>query len=281
MPPAASGPSAPARPFGRAWLAWAAGFAVVLAAAAREADAGDPKEDVTGASDYRVRMGAALTLGKTRPVGARNELEKALFDSDKSVRAAAASALTTLNDPGAIPALKRARSKESDASVQKVLDKSISALENPPAPTLTGASYVLQVGAVKNLTKEADVDGLVRAAIRTQCRSKLKGVVCVDADGPLVQQAVAKKIPVLVLDTQLKKLDQGSEGGRTTMKAQLEFLIRKSPDQTLKGSFGGGATTAGTSSDKAALVALRERAIDGAVESAITGAQKGLKAATQ
>jgi HEAT repeat protein len=57
--------------------------------------------------DFRVRVSAALQLGKTKSSVARSALETALDDENAAVRAAAAAALKVIGDPTAINALAR------------------------------------------------------------------------------------------------------------------------------------------------------------------------------
>src|ERR1019366_2783992 len=103
----------------------------VCVATPRLALAQDPAgalRDLTDSSDFRVRVSAALYLGRTHPVGAREALEHALSDAHPAVRAAAASALGSLGDPAAIAALARRASTEASESVKAQLQSSIDQL---------------------------------------------------------------------------------------------------------------------------------------------------------
>src|SRR5271163_1364490 len=87
----------------RAWLILAVMAAVL--AAPRDApaqDVGTARVDVTEADDFRLRVSAALILGKSKAEGARPLLEKALSDGHPAVRTAAAAALSVYGDPAAI-----------------------------------------------------------------------------------------------------------------------------------------------------------------------------------
>src|SRR5262245_26455053 len=74
--------------------------------------------DLANGGDFRVRVAAALTLGKSGDPGARAALEKALEDPHPAVRASAAAALGAVGDGAAIAALRAASSKEGTASVK-------------------------------------------------------------------------------------------------------------------------------------------------------------------
>src|SRR5262249_327897 len=70
-------------------------------------------KDLSRASDFRLRVAAALALGKSKEPGSRQALEKALGDSNAAVRTAAAAALGALGDAAALPALKAALARET------------------------------------------------------------------------------------------------------------------------------------------------------------------------
>src|ERR1700732_1019171 len=89
---------------------------LVLATAERSSPAqgvAAAQQDITGSDDFRVRVNAALTLGKAKPPDARALLERALGDAHPALRPAAAAALVALGDPAAIPALERRLAGES------------------------------------------------------------------------------------------------------------------------------------------------------------------------
>ncbi|HEY3667496.1 MAG TPA: HEAT repeat domain-containing protein, partial [Polyangiaceae bacterium] len=66
-------------------------------------------------TDFRVRVSAALQLGKSLTGDAAAPLEAALDDPHASVRAAAAAALKNLGDLDALPALSAHRGDKSEA----------------------------------------------------------------------------------------------------------------------------------------------------------------------
>src|SRR5262245_13790554 len=74
--------------------------------------------DLATGTDFRLRVAAALALGKSTSPGARAALEKALGDAHPAVRAAAAAALGALGDGRSIPALKAALAGEAAANVK-------------------------------------------------------------------------------------------------------------------------------------------------------------------
>jgi hypothetical protein len=248
-------------------------------------DAANIKTELLAGPDFRVRVSAALYLGKTKPADARFLLERALEDAHPAVRAAAAAALAQVGDAGAIVKLKKQLGSESSGAVKSQLKASIDALtaKNEPAPVLTlgSARYVVQLGNMKNATniRGESLGTVMRSATRTRAAALKGGVFVEAADGQLVKQAGERKIPVLMLDGTITRLAQGASNGNVMFQAQVEFTVRKMPQQTLQGTFTGAATTTDSAqvlSNQGRVAELQDRAVDGAVESAMRGADRGL-----
>jgi hypothetical protein len=155
------------------------------------------------------------------------------------------------------------------------------------AMTLDNARYVVQLGNMKNATNvRGDSLGTVMRSAAKARAASLKGAVVVDGtDAGVMQRASEKRIPVLLLDGTITRLAQGASNGNVMFQAQVEFSVRKVPQQTLQGTFSGAATmvdSAQALSSQGRIMELQNRAVDGAVESAMRGADRGLaQAATQ
>jgi HEAT repeat protein len=105
-------------PFFRRLLGAIVFATIVGGTGARAEDASSVKTDLLMSPDFRVRVGAALYLGKAKPQDARFVLERALDDAHPAVRAAAAAALAQVGDDGAVPALQRHLGSESSGAVK-------------------------------------------------------------------------------------------------------------------------------------------------------------------
>src|SRR5262245_52123208 len=100
-------------------------------------DTSNLKTDLLMSPDFRVRVGAALSLARTKPPDARFVLERALDDAHPAVRAAAAAALAQVGDDGAVPALQKHLASESSGAVKSQLKSSIDQLSRKrPASTV-------------------------------------------------------------------------------------------------------------------------------------------------
>lgn len=237
--------------------------------------------DLADAPDFRVRVQAALRLGRG---GASNrpDLEKGLKDPHPAVRVACAVGLGNIGDAGAIPALEAAIRAETFASAKQTMSEQVTKLKsvassgagtNNPGAALSSAKYVVQLGQLRNTSgvRSGDLDAVMRQAAK-QKAGIIKGAVVLDgSDTALLQQASAKQIPVLQLDGNLTKLTQsrGSDGG-VIVSASVDLTIRKVPQQILKGMVKGNASATGDSrTSKSSMQELENRAVGGAVESAM------------
>lgn len=230
--------------------------------------------DLAHASDFRVRVSAALVLGKTRPEGARLMLEHALADTHPAVRTAAAAALAALGEAAAIAALDHAMRSEPSGSARAQMQTSIEALRGGArAIPKSGARYVVQLGSMKSAPNVGgDLSGVLRAAARSQAAS-LPGAMVVDAaEAPPARAGM----PVLLFDGQVTRLVHTSASGTTRIEAQVEFAVRRIPQQTLTATLSGTATTIEStrSLSPSRVAELQNQAIGGAVESALRGADR-------
>jgi len=263
----------------RRLLVLAVVVASLVAPSAGAQDMSIAKRDVISADDFRVRMTAALALGRSHDSSARAPLEQALSDGNPAVRTAAAAALSALGDSAALPALQRQLAAESSPSVKTQLTTSITALNR--IATLQGVQLVVQIGAMKNGTNvrgDALAQVLKNATV-TRARAMNNVVVADPGDTGILARAAAKHVPVLALDGTVMQLTQTVNGTTTQLQAHIEFTMRRIPDQTLKGVLTGSATSMGsgpTTTQPRVVNALQDQAIDAAVESALRGADQGM-----
>jgi hypothetical protein len=237
--------------------------------------------ELSDSPDFRVRVQAALRLGRGGPAG-RADLEKGLKDAHPAVRVACAVGLGNIGDSGAIPALEAAMRAETYASAKTTMGEQIAKLKsggsggaNNPSAALASAKYVVQLGQLRNTSGvgSGDLDAIMRQTAK-QKAGVIKGAVVLDgSDAALLQQANAKQIPVLQLDGNLTRLTQstGKDGG-VIVSASVDLTIRKVPQQILKGMVKGNASATGDSrsaASKGSLQELENRAVGGAVESAM------------
>jgi hypothetical protein len=121
---------------------------------------------------------------------------------------------------------------------------------------------------------------ILHDATRTRAK-ELKEAAVLEGDSPLFAVATRRHLPVVTLDGNVTQLLESRVANSVTVQAHVEFTVRR--DQTLRGTLSGGATTSGsgatiTDDDRRHL---EDEAIDGAVQSALRGAEQGLMIAAR
>ena len=249
--------------------------------------------DLAEASDFRVRVSAALVLGHTRPEGARAALEAALGDGHPAVRVAAARALGILGDPAAVSALQRRLGQDSSSSVTAQLRVAIAELRRAESDSQSddarhlspSVRYVVDLGSMRNHSSIGGQRGeelvqVLAAAARSRAQAMRAGVFVQD-DESLREQASARHMPVITLDGNVTQVTESRVGGGTQVQVRVEFAVRRG--QTLKGTVSGAATTFGPGSEitEQGRRRLEEDAVQAAVQSALRGAEDGLLVAAR
>jgi hypothetical protein len=240
--------------------------------------------DLATADDFRLRVAAALALGKSKHPNARPALEKALDDSHPAVRASAAVGLGLLGDPGAVAALRTAAGKESAANVKSQIQSTIQRLSvassaSPSVPT----KFLVVLSRLDN--RSGINDSGVVSAFKTAARSRVAQVPGVEllADGTDVGTASkSRRLPAFALDGSLTQLTKASAGSDVAYAAKVTFVIRRMPGQTLKGTISGAAQAqvdARAVKKDSDLSQLQLDAVSAAIESACKAAPPALEAA--
>src|SRR5580700_6290568 len=205
------------RLFGRTLCVLLGAFAISIALAQPAAgqDAAAAVHELTNSSDFRIRVNAALVLGRNGGEGARDALEHALGDAHPAVRIAAATALGYLGDPLALAALERRLPGEPSPGVAAQIHSSIERLRNgaaaaaeepapPPRVLPQGVRYVVKLGTMRNVTtvRGDDLRRVLRDSARSRARS-LRDTVVIESDASLLRQAAERHLPVVTLDANL------------------------------------------------------------------------------
>jgi len=264
---------------------------LVLAAVtvAGHSTAGD--RELTESADFRVRVQAALRLGRTGGAASRADLETGLRDAHPAVRVACAVALGQMGDGAAAPALLQAMRTESFPSAKTSMKEAheklranagVAAAESrvgfaaaapDPRTGVEKAHYVVQLGAMRNNTgQRADLESAMRSAARTKAGSIKNAVILDNPDAAILRRAHDRKIPVLLVDGNLSRLSQstGKDGG-VIVSAQVDLSIIRVPGQTLKGTVSGKASASDDARNtNKGITELQNRAVNGAIESAMS-----------
>ncbi|MDB4943497.1 MAG: hypothetical protein JWP97_3031 [Labilithrix sp.] len=255
----------------------------MLASVATSGHGAARDRELTESPDFRVRVQAALRLGRASDAAtraaARPDLEAGLRDTHPAVRVACAVALGGLGEGAAVPALQQAMKTESFASVKSAMKDSIEKLTKggpsgagaagDGASNVERAKYVVQLGAMRDGTgQRGDVGVIMRGAARARAGT-IKGAMVLDAaDSSVLKRAGERKIPVLLVDANLTRLSQSTaKDGGVVVSAQVDLSIRRIPQQTLRGMVSGNASASDVTTR--GITELQNRAVNGAVESAM------------
>ncbi|MFO0566589.1 MAG: HEAT repeat domain-containing protein [Polyangiaceae bacterium] len=235
-------------------------------------------ERLKNGEDFRVRVQAALELGKTRHGAARLPLEKALDDDNAAVRTAAAAALKVLGDKKSIPALEQHKD-DSSQSVRTQVEATLTSLR-----MVTSSSVTKMIVKIGRMRTGKDVRTKLASDLESASRQKfseLPGVKLSD-DGGSEAREKGKKPPVVMITGLLRKLNESREGSEVVYSASVEYVVHRMPEQAIAGTVSGSATTrASTVEAKRRAPELQRLVLAAAVESAVKRAPEALAAATR
>jgi len=233
--------------------------------------------------DFRVRLQAALELGKSADPDALDPLVSALDDPNASVRTAAAAALQELGDPDAVPALMQHRLDKSDP-VRKQIKLTLASFER--ASTEEGARparLLVKLGTMKNRT--AVKAPRIEAELESESRKKLDELPGVRVmSGTAAPPAAKQPLPVVMVTGQIQKLQASRDGSDIVYSASVEYILHTMPDESIAAKVSGsasGSLTAEEAKDETRAAELRHQVLGAAIASALRRAPRALLAAAR
>lgn len=236
------------------------------------------------AADFRVRVSAALQLGKSLTGDAAAPLEAALDDPNASVRAAAAAALKNLGDQKALAGLKAHRADRSEA-VRTQVQAAIRSLEEE---RVTGPKpkVLIKIGIMKNESgvKSKKIESELADSSRRKL-GELPGVRVLTADtatsdGSLKQSA----LPVVMVTGNVSELTASRKGRSITYSASVEYVLHTMPEQSIAAKVSGRASATASeqdADDASKLAELRRSVLEAAIASAVRRTPPALLAAAR
>jgi hypothetical protein len=181
---------------------------------------------------YKVRLQAALLLGKLGDKGASRPLVKALDDKDRLVRAMAAQSLARIEATDAAGALKALLQRERDAFVRGQVEKALASLGASPRPGaakiyLTFGSFS---GGTARISDPAMLNAL-RAALKKEL-SKLTGVTFSLESGEEKSFGRSGRVGFLI-DGNVTRLDDGPVGGAVEINCDVKIMVARWPSKSI------------------------------------------------
>ncbi|HEY4106192.1 MAG TPA: HEAT repeat domain-containing protein [Polyangiaceae bacterium] len=235
-------------------------------------------EQLRHGAAFRVRVAAALQLGKSLDPQASKPLEAALDDANASVRAAAAAALKNLGDVSALGSL-RAHDDKS-AAVKAQIASAIKSLEED-ATSGPKTKVLVKIGIMKNGSgvKSPKIESELVDASRRKLNS-LPGVRVLAEDAPQKQP----DLPMVMVTGKISELKASREGSSIVYSASVEYVLHTMPEQSIAAKVSGRASATASeqeANDKAKSAELRRSVLEAAIASALRRAPPALMAAAR
>jgi hypothetical protein len=245
---------------------------------------------LAGEGDFRVRVHAALLLGKFGGESAGRALEHALVDDGHpAVRVAAAAALSRAGTEKSIPVLRKA-GKDGSEMVREQARRAIEAIEaasagraaaparsaRPPL-SLGRAAHLVMVGDMRD--RSGSRDGKWLSRLRAELLAslgRLRNVVVVDkaagVDDELETEIRRRGIPRLRVDANILRLEQEVRDGHFASHCDVSLMVMDDPDMVIRAVLRGSATSMDTGG--ARLPVTRRKVQARALRAAVTSALK-------
>jgi hypothetical protein len=202
--------------------AWAAGSDVKV---------DDLVRAVTEDTNYKVRVQAALVLGKLGDPRAVQPLIKALADQNKTVRGIAASALGQLGDTAAVDPLRGLLRRETDPFVRGQAEKAMAALAGGGGGKRAKVyvNFGAFVGGVKSAGPEASK--IIHEALSREL-GKLPIVTLTLA--PADQHNFGKSgMHGFYIDGNITRLEDSSGGGGAETSCDVKVMVARWPQKSI------------------------------------------------
>lgn len=228
-------------PGGARALRWALAPVLVLLLAARAAavpPAPPGKVDelcraLLEDTNYKVRVQAALVLGRLADTRAVGPLTKALGDTNKTVRAIAAQALGQIADPSAADALRALLKRETDTFVKSQTEKALASLSSATAAAGKRTKIYLNFGPFTGGVKSAGPDAakMIQDALAREL-GKLPLVTL--TLNPVDQKNFAKSGLVgFFIDGNITRLDDVLTGGSPETSCDVKVTVARWPTKSI------------------------------------------------
>jgi hypothetical protein len=240
---------------------------------------------VKHAEDFRVRLQAALELGKSADPDAFDPLVSALDDPNASVRTAAAAALQELGDPDAVGPLQQHRLDKSEL-VRRQIKVSLASFERAESEEgARPARLLVKLGTMKNRTTVKAPR--IEAELESESRKKLDelpGVRVMSGATAAAPPATKNPLPVVMVTGQIQKLQASRDGTDIVYSASVEYILHTMPDESIAAKVSGsasGSLTAEEAKDETRAAELRHQVLGAAIASALRRAPRALLAAAR
>ncbi len=232
-------------------------------------------------ADFRVRVAAALQLGKWLTGDAAAPLEAALDDPNASVRMAAAAALKNLGEQRALDTLKLHRTDKSE-SVRLQVKGAIKSLEEQ---RITGpkTKVLIKIGSMRNDSGVRSTK--IESELAESSRQKLNELLGVRVLG-VEEEAPSRlsKVPLVMVTGNVQRLTVAHQGSSLVYSALVEYVLQTMPEHSIAATVTGRASATASAEDASSAAKsaeLRRSVLEAAIASALRRAPPALIAAAR
>jgi hypothetical protein len=253
-------------------------FVLLIALASGEARADrvdDLCRSLTTDSSWRVRLQAAVVLGKLHDARAVPSLMRALSDENETVRGLSAQVLGDLGDGQATAALQRARKSDSSAFVRDKAQAALTKLHpdsmalgrSSSSPASSPSALHVEVGGI-GMKSRTQASGELTARLREYILRELARTPGLTLEG--------KPLSGFLIDSSITNVSRKQTDQWIEITCEVSFVVGRLPSKAMVMMTSGGATV---QAPRMGLRPDREKALQfDALEGAVQGAHQNLLA---
>jgi hypothetical protein len=215
---------------------------LLLAAASASADKIDAlTRALMQDSSYKVRVQAALVLGKLNDRRAVPALMQALHDENETVRGVAATSLGRIGDKSAANALQVSATSDSSEFVRSQARKALELVASGgggglvAAPPKAGARFYVAIGfSGGGKAASAEYTRVVRDALAKELQKVSSVTLSVSGGEPSRSLLASKHLSGFIVDGSIQRLSATPAGGSQNIDCDLKAFVATFPDRSIK-----------------------------------------------
>jgi hypothetical protein len=246
-------------------------LAIVLTLATTGSASADRVDDLcrslTTDPSWRVRLQAAVVLGKLHDARAVPSLLRALGDENETVRGLSAQVLGEVGDGGVLAALQRARAGDASAFVR---DKAGLAVTKLQAAQAARASS----GAASKLHVEIGGIGVKPRNVSPELAVRLRQFIIRELEKTPGLTLEGKPITGFLIDSSITEVSRRTTDDSVEITCEISMIVGRLPSRSMVMMTSGGATV---QAPKLGMRPEKEKALQiDALEGAVEGAHQNL-----
>jgi len=188
---------------------------------------------------YKVRVQAALVLGKLADRRAVPALIQALKDENETVRGVAATSLGRIGDKSSANALMMASTSDSSEFVRSQAKKALELVAGgggslTVAPPKAGARFYVAIGFSSPGRADPQYARLVREALAKELQSVSSVTLSVSGGQPSRSLLASKHLQGFIVDGTIQRLSATPAGGQQTIDCDLKAFVATFPERSIK-----------------------------------------------